>query len=67
MKALASEKCDSKIIIFVWTGSKHCGKRRKCRLPAYSHFPTMISKAVYVWVVWIVWQRVDPLPHNAAF
>ena len=26
-------------------GRKHCGKRRKCWLPAFSHFPTMFSKS----------------------
>ena len=26
-------------------GRKHCGKRRKCWLPAFSPFPTMFSKA----------------------
>ena len=25
-------------------GRKHCGKRRKCWLPAFSPFPTMFSK-----------------------
>ena len=25
-------------------GTKHCGKRRKCCLPAFSPFPTMFSK-----------------------
>ena len=27
-------------------GKKHCGKRRKCLLPAFSPFPTMFSKVV---------------------
>ena len=27
-------------------GRKHCGKRRKCWLPAFSPFPTMFSKAL---------------------
>ena len=26
---------------------KHCGKRRKCWLPAFSHFPTMFSTLSY--------------------
>ena len=37
---------------------KHCGKRKKCCLPAFSPFPTMSSKAVFVrsLKVGIVWQ-----------
>ena len=27
--------------------TKHCGKRRKCWLPAFSPFPTMFSKAFF--------------------
>ena len=27
---------------------KHCGKRRKCWLPAFSPFPTMFSKGFSV-------------------
>ena len=30
-----------------WKQWKHCGKRRKCWLPAFSPFPTMFSKAVF--------------------
>ena len=26
---------------------KHCGKRRKCWLPAFSPFPTMFSKGFF--------------------
>ena len=26
---------------------KHCGKRRKCWLPAFSSFPTMFSKGFF--------------------
>ena len=32
-------------------GRKHCGKRRKCWLPAFSPFPTMFSKVVSFRVV----------------
>ena len=32
-------------------GRKHCGKRRKCWLPAFSPFPTMFSKAFFLRVV----------------
>ena len=27
---------------------KHCGKRRKCWLPAFSSFPTMFSKGFFL-------------------
>ena len=30
---------------------KHCGKRRKCWLPAFSPFPTMFSKGFFFRVV----------------
>ena len=30
---------------------KHCGKRRKCWLPAFSPFPTMFSKGFFSRVV----------------
>ena len=30
-----------------WKSKKHCGKRRKCWLPAFSHFPTMFSKGSF--------------------
>ena len=30
---------------------KHCGKRRKCCLPAFSPFPTMFSKGFFPRVV----------------
>ena len=32
-------------------GRKHCGKRRKCWLPAFSPFPTMFSKGFFLRVV----------------
>ena len=28
-------------------GRKHCGKGRKCWLPAFSPFPTMFSKGIF--------------------
>ena len=37
-------KCDKKLEICLGNGRKHCGKRRKCWLPAFSPFPTMFSK-----------------------
>ena len=38
-------KCDSKAEISFGEGRKHCEKRRKCWLPAFSPFPAMFSKA----------------------
>ena len=32
-------------------GRKHCGKMRKYWLPAFSHFPTMFSKALFFIIV----------------
>ena len=42
---------------------KHCGKRRKCWLPAFSPFPAMFSKGFYFsWLLKVrsVWLRVKP-------
>ena len=44
-------KCDRKIEICFRKGRKHCGKRRKCWLPAFSLFPTMFSKCFLFKVV----------------
>ena len=45
LKAFADDNC-------FWKGRKHCGKRRKCWLPAFSPFPTMFSsKGFYFKVV----------------
>ena len=44
-------KCDSKTQICSGKGRKHCGKRRKCWLPAFSPFPTMYSKGYFLRVV----------------
>ena len=33
------------------TGRKHCGKKRKCWLPAFSPFPARFSKGFLPWVV----------------
>ena len=35
----------------LWEGRKHCGKRRKCWLPAFSPFPKMFSKGSFFRVV----------------
>ena len=39
-------KCDSKIEISFEKDRNICGKRKKCWLPAFSPFPTMVSKGV---------------------
>ena len=39
-------KFDSKVELCFRKSRKHCGKRRKCWLPAFSPFPTMFSKAL---------------------
>ena len=44
-------KCHCKIKICFGKGRKHCGKRRKCWLPAFSPFFTMFSKAFFFRVV----------------
>ena len=45
LKAFADDKiCYRKMEIWFGKGRKHCGKRRKCWLPAFSPFPTMFSK-----------------------
>ena len=37
--------------IWFGMGGKHCGKRRKCWLPAFSPFPTMFSKGFFPRVI----------------
>ena len=44
-------KCERKIEIWFGKGRKHCGKRRKCWLPAFSPFPSMFSKGLSVRVI----------------
>ena len=44
-------KCNRKVRICFEKGRKHCGKRRKWWLPAFSPFPTMFSKAFSVKIV----------------
>ena len=48
-KAFADNKIitTQKFEICIWKSRKHCGKRRKCWLPAFSPFPTMFSKAFF--------------------
>ena len=43
--------CKLKTEILFGMGRKHCGKRRKCWLPAFSPFPTMFSKGFFLGVV----------------
>ena len=44
-------KCDPNGRICAGQDRKHCGKRRKCWLPAFSSFPTMFSKGPFFRVV----------------
>ena len=44
-------KPNSSIVVCVQNDRKHCGKRRKCWLPAFSTFPTMFSKGISYGVV----------------
>ena len=45
-------KCERKNLLWeVWKYGKHYGKRRKCWLPAFSHFPTMFSKGFFLKVI----------------
>ena len=41
-------KRNLKTAILFGKGRKHCGKRRKCWLPAFSPFPTMFSKGIFL-------------------
>ena len=44
-------KCIQKIEISFGKGRKHCEKRGKCWLPAFSPFLTMFSKASFTWAL----------------
>ena len=50
LKAFAENKIKGtgKIEICIGKDRKHCGKRRKCQLPAFSPFPAMISKGFFL-------------------
>ena len=50
-------KCNLTPEILFGMGRKHCGKRRKCWLPAFSPFPTIFSKGFFSgsFKVRIVW------------
>ena len=45
------KKFDPKIEIYSVKGRKHCGKCRKCWLPAFSPFPTVFSKGFCLKVI----------------
>ena len=49
LKAFADDKLSvAEMAIFLYDKSrKHCGKRRKSWLPAFSSFPTVFSKAFF--------------------
>ena len=49
LKAFADEKLDvAKMMISLFDRVEHCGKRRKCWLPAFSPFPTVLCKVSYL-------------------
>ena len=50
LKAFAQrqDKHDKKIEICFCEGGKHCGKRRKCCLEAFSPFPALFSKGIFL-------------------
>ena len=41
-------KCDKNSYVGLRSGRKHCGSRRKYWWPAFSPFPTMFSKAIFL-------------------
>ena len=45
---------------FFRKGKKHCGKRRKFWLPAFSLFPTMFSRGIFYMVI-------NPFPNKPGF
>ena len=47
-------KPDSKVEVCYGMSRKYCGKRRKCWMPAFSPFPTLSSKGVFL----------NPLPND---
>ena len=44
-------RCNPKIEICFEKGRKYCGKKRKYWLPAFSLFPTMFSRTVFLRIV----------------
>ena len=49
LKAVAHDKCGLKIETCFENGRKHCWKRKKCWLPAFSPFPAMFLKSLLCW------------------
>ena len=47
LKGFADDKINVTKKLNLGKGRKHCGKRRKCWLPAFSPFPTMFSKGFF--------------------
>ena len=45
------DKCCSSVDFCHSYDRKHCGKSRKCWLPAFSPFPTMFSKGFFLRIV----------------
>ena len=41
-------KCNPKTEFCFEKGRRHCGKKRKCWLPAFSPFPIMFAKVFFV-------------------
>ena len=54
LKAFSDDKVDvtEKVKFVLGREEKHCGKRRKCWLPAFSSFPTMFSGSLKLRIVW---------------
>ena len=54
LKAFADDKInvtEKQKFFWGWMDGKHCGKKRKCWLPAFSPFPTMFSKGFFFRVI----------------
>ena len=53
LKAFADDKIivTKRLKFGMRKGGKHCGKRRKCWLPAFSPFPTMFSEGYLLSVI----------------
>ena len=71
-KAFAEDKINvtkKVILLFCRNSKKHCWKRRKCWLPAFSPFPAMFSKSLFLRSLKVatVWYRVNPKPYKKNF
>ena len=47
LEAFADDKVNATTDVLFGVGRKHCGKRRKCWLPAFSPFLTMFLKGFF--------------------